>query len=88
MTEKTFKKAECLRNKIHTVQCYLKYIKHYENKLFDYNIKISLPHILGTFAVNDDLSFCDKKLKKDLLNIIKIYLVKEIQDSEKELEQL
>lgn len=88
MTEETLKKAECLRNKIHTAQCYLKYIKHYEKKLFDYNIKISLPHSLGTFAVNDDLSFCDKKLKKDLLNIIKIYLVKEIQDSEKELEQL
>lgn len=88
MTEKTLKKAECLRDEIESAQCYLKYIKHYENKLFDYNIKISLPHSLGTFAVNNDLYFADKHLKKDLLNTIKIFLVKKIQEAEKELEQL
>lgn len=88
MTKETLKKAECLRDDIHSAQCYLKYIKHYEHNLFDYGIKITLPHTLGTFSVNDDLYLFDKKLKKDLLNIIKVYLVKEIQDAEKELEQL
>ena len=88
MTKETLKKAECLRDEIHSAQCFLKYIKHYEDKMFDYNIQISLPRTLGTFAMNDDLFFRDKKIKKDLLNIIKIYLVKEIQDAEKALEQL
>ena len=88
MTKATLKKAECLRDDIHYAECYLRDIKHYEQKLFDYNIKLTLPRTLGTFATNDDLYFCDKQLKKDLLNTIKIYLVKKIQDAEKELESL
>lgn len=88
MTKTTLKKAECLRNDIHYAECYLRDIKHYEQKLFDYNIKLTLPRTLGTFATNDELYFCDKQLKKDLLNTIKIYLVKKIQDAEKELESL
>jgi hypothetical protein len=88
MTKATLKKAECLRDDIHYAESYLRDIKHFEQNLFSYNIKLTLPRTLGTFATNDDLYFADKQLKKDLLNIIKIFLVKKIQEAEKELEKL
>ena len=88
MTKATLKKAECLRDDIHSAESYLNDIKRYEHNLFDYNIIITLPRTLGTFATNDELYFADKQLKKDLLNTIKIFLIKKIQEAEKELEQL
>lgn len=88
MTKTTLKKAECLRDEIHNAECYLRYVKHYECDLFNYGMKLTLPNTLGTFATNNDLYFFDKQLKKDLLNTIKIYLVKKVQDAEKELERL
>lgn len=88
MTKATLKKAECLRDDIHSAECYLRDIKHFEQNLFSYNIKLTLPRTLGTFATNNNLYFADKQLKKDLLNTIKIFLVKKIQEAEKELESL
>ena len=88
MTKETLRKAEDLRDKITHAESYLRYIKHYEQNLFNYKITITLPRTLGTFAINDDLYFANKQLKKDLLNTIKIYLVKEIQELEEKLKQL
>jgi hypothetical protein len=88
MTKATLKKAECLRDDIHYAKSYLRDIEHFEKNLFNHNIKLTLPRTLGTFATNNDLYFADKQLKKDLLNTIKIFLVKKIQDAEKELEKL
>ena len=88
MKRATLTKAKCLSDEIHEAEVYLRYIKHYENNLFSYNVKITLPNTLGTFATNNELYFADKQLKKDLLNTIKIFLVKKIQEAEKELEQL
>lgn len=88
MTKATLKKAQCLSDEIHSAECSLRDIKYYEQKLFDYNIKISLPRTVGTFATDSDLYFSDTQLKKDLLNTIKTFLEKKIQEAEKELAQL
>ena len=88
MTLDKLKKAECLRDEIHEAEVYLKYIKHYEHNLFSYGLEIKIPQSVGTFGCNNELFFFDKQLKKDILNIIKIHLVKKIQDNNKELAEL
>jgi hypothetical protein len=84
-TLKKLKKEECLRDEIHSATSYLRDVKNYEHNLSDYGIKITLLNTLGTFATNNALYFYDRQLKKDLLNTIKIFLVKKIQDAEKKL---
>ena len=88
MTLDKLKKAECLRDEIHEAEVYLRYIKHYEHNYFSYGMKLLIPQNVGTFGVNNELYFFDKQLKKDLLNTMKIYLVRKIQDAQKELENL
>lgn len=88
MTLDKLKKGECLRDEIHQAEVYLRYIKHYEHKLFSYGLEIQIPQSVGTFGSNNKLYFFDKQLKKDILNTIKIHLVKKIQDNNKELSEL
>lgn len=89
MTLETLKEAEIIREKIKRAKNDLKDIKHYDDSFFIKmrNIKICIPHSF-TEDIFYDLDISDIQLKKDILNLIKIHLIRTVQDAEKELESL
>ena len=91
MTKEKLEKAKELTNKIEKYKLYLKDIRTYEKgKYFNNDLKICLLRFqpMDYNAIYDDLFIQDVKLKKDILNTIKIYYVALIQKLEQELENL
>lgn len=91
MTKEKLEKAKELTSKIDKYKSYLKNIRTYENgKYFNRDLKIGLLRFqpMDYNAIYDDLFIQDVKLKKDILNTIKIYYVALIQKLEQELENL
>lgn len=90
MNQKTFDRAQQLYDIIHTAQCDIRYIKHYEQKHYKAGVPLVLkvPYTIGQYGVDSDIAIVDKELIKEVLNYIKIHSVKTIQNAEKELETL
>lgn len=90
MKLESFNKAQHLYDNIHVAACAIKNIKWYEQKHYKSGVPLVLkvPYIVGKYAVDSDIVISDKELIKEVLNCIKIYSVKVIQDAEKELENL
>lgn len=90
MNQKTFDKAQQLYTTINNRQCDIKDIKYYEQKHYKSGVPLVLkvPYVVGPYNVDSDIIIKDKELIKEILNCIKIYSVKTIQNAEKELEDL
>lgn len=86
MTKENLLKATSLNNQIRSRESDLKDIKYYEDKYSDY------PVLLRLKRTNNDLysEICiyNEALKKEILNLVKIHFISNIQECEKELEQL
>lgn len=66
----------------------LRDIRYYEKHYFDYPIEVRLKRTGGIGSITTNLFLRDEKLKKEILNLIKIHFVAEIQRMEKELKEL
>ena len=90
MKQEAFNKARQLYATIHMAQCDIKDIKYYEQKHYKAGVPLVLkvPYTVGQYSVDSDVVIADKELIKEVLNCIKIYSVKTIQNAEKELETL
>lgn len=88
MDRKSVVKAINLNTSINDTENDLKDIRYYEKNYFDYPIIVRLKRTSGLGSITSDLHLFDKKLKKEILNLIKIHFVAEIQRMEKELEEL
>ena len=67
----------------------LKDIQYYEKNYSDYPIAVRLKRTGSTtFGTTSEILLYDEKLKKEILNLIKIHFVAEIQRMEKELEEV
>ena len=87
MTTEKLNEAKNLEMRIKSLKNYLKDISIYEKNAYTRAIEIKLPCDYDTERMST-LTFFNKQLKKDILNTIKIYLIAEIQKTEKELEEL
>lgn len=90
MKREAFNKAQRLYSTISEQQCNLRGIRAYEQELYKHGISLMLkvPYTTGRYAVDSDIAIKDKELIKEVLNCIKIYSIKTIQDAEKELKNL
>ena len=90
MNKEAFNKAERLYSTISEQQYTLKGIRFYEQEHYKAGVPLMLktPYTTGTYAVDTDIVIKDKELIKEVLNCIKIYSIKTIQNAEKELENL
>lgn len=88
MTKETLVRAANINTSIEYKKSDLKDIKYYEKHYADYPIEIRLKRTGGTFGTSSEIYLHDEKLKKEILNLIKIHFVAEIQRMEKELENL
>lgn len=90
MKKESFNRAQQLYNIIHLAQQDIKDIKWYEQKHYKQGVPLVLkvPYALGQFGIDSDVVITDKELIKDILNTIKIHSVQDIQNAEKELEEL
>lgn len=92
MTNAKLEKAKELAYKIEKHKDYLKIIKKYEKgKYSDKDLKLGLLQFeapLQSECLYYDLFIHNDKLKKDILNTIKIHCVALVQELEQELEAL
>ena len=89
MDRKSVVKAANINNSINYTENDLKNILYYEKHYFDYPIILRLKRTDSTtFGTSSEIHLFDEKLKKEILNLIKIHFVAEIQRMEKELEEL
>lgn len=90
MKQEAFNKAQQLYDTISKAQCDIKGIKYYDQKHYKVGVPLVLkvPYTVGQYAVDSDIIIKDKELIKEVLNCIKIYSVKTIQNAEKALEDL
>ena len=90
MTEDKLIKGTDLRERIRCRKRDLKYISDFEKgKYRDYPLKLCLLTYKATLQdITNDIFLYDKELKKNILNSIKIFLIADIQNLEKELEEL
>jgi len=90
MNKNTFNRAQQLYSDIQQIRIDIKNIKYYEQKHFKSGVPLVLkiPFTTGPYAVDSDVIITDKELISEVLNCIKIYCVKTIQNAEKELEDL
>jgi len=86
MTIETLDKANLCKGKIREAKSSLEYIKRCEKGFTSKrSFKLSIPY---SYDIDSDLYIHDLQLKKNILNLIKIHLIKTVQESEKELESL
>ena len=88
MDRKSVVMAANLNSSINYRENDLKDIHYYEKHYFDYPIIVNLKRSGGTFGTTSEIHLFDEKLKKEILNLIKIHFVADIQRMEKELEEL
>ena len=88
MDRKSVVRATSLNSSINYREHDLKDIQYYEKHYFDYPIEVRLKRSSGLGGIATNLFLRDDKVKKEILNIIKIHFVAEIQRMEKELEEL
>ena len=90
MKQEAFNRAQQLYSIIHMAQRDIKDIKWYEQKHYKagFPLVLKVPYTVGQYSTDSDIVLTDKELIKEVLNCIKIYSVKTIQNAEKELETL
>ena len=88
MDRKSVVKATNINSNINDKEHLLGEVKIYEKYFFNYPIEIRLKRTGGIGSVTTNLFVFDEKVKKEILNTIKIHFVAEIQKLEKELAEI
>ena len=86
MTKENLLKAISLNNHIKSRKAELKDIKYYEDKYSDFPFMLQLKRTSNDLY--SEICIYNEDLKKEILNLVKIHFIANIQECEKELEQL